>query len=467
MADRTNALVATIVAGVVLAGCSTVPEDRGFDQVRADVEQHLDQPVHWYRGEPEDEQAVEAMRALLDEPLTADTAVQIALLNNRRLQATYQELGIAQAQLVQAGLLRNPVFDAAVLFPASGGAAKLELGVAQEFLSVLYIPMRRQIADAELDAATAAVTQAVLDLAGRTRSAFYHVQAQQQLLEMHEQIVLSTEASYEAAQRLHHAGNITDLTLDLERAFHEQTRLDLAAAEASLLESRERLNALMGLWGHETTWELPPRLPDVPEAELDLAQLERRAIEQSLTLAGMRQHIVALGRQLGVTDATALVPELQLGAEAERESGRWKLGPSVQLPIPLFDQGQARRATAEAQLRQTQERYAAQAVELRAAVRAARHRKLAARRQALYHRDILLPLHQRITQESLRQFNAMELGLFDLLRVRKQQAEAGGRYIQALRDYWLARTDLELIFSGGAPSTFDHGDGAGRSRDPF
>ena len=121
-------------------------------------------------------------------------------------------------------------------------------------------------------------------------------------------------------------------------------------------------------------------------------------------------------------------------------------------PIPLFDQGQARLGRAMAELRRAQQEYYALGVRVRATVRAVRERLQGLQDQALYYRDIVLPLRERIVNETQLQYNAMQRGVFELLRAREQQIQAAVAYIETLRDYWLARTDLGQILSGRLPT---------------
>ena len=432
------------------AGCATVPQESGFGEVRHTAAERADLRLHWNQGTPEDQAVAESVRAMLAEPLTAETAVQIALLNNARLQATYEELGIAQAALVQAGLLENPFFEGVAVFPLAGGQPDLELSLVQEFLGILYIPLRKRIAAADFEAAKRRVTGEVLDLAGQTRAAFYRMLAAEQMLEMRQQVVQATAASFDAIKRLREAGNVTLLDVDNERALYEQARLDLARAEATVLESREQLDKVMGLWGTDTQWTAAHRLPEMPNEPLDLGNLESRAIEASLDLAAARQELIAFGERLGLVQATALVPDAELGVTSEREEGEWEVGPVIGLPLPFFDQGQARIATARAELRRRRQTYAALAVEIRSAARAARQRYLTARDMARHYREVMLPLRERIVQQNQLQYNAMQVGVFQLLLAKQQQIDTAQRYIEALRDYWLARTEVEQLLRGRA-----------------
>lgn len=447
--NRTSApwaLLIVIFSG--LAGCVSVPREAGFPDVQENVTQRIGHQVYWYRGAPEEAEVAEAVRDLLSDSLTAEETVQIALLNNQRLQAIYEDLGVAQADVVQAGLLHNPIFGGDVTFPVSGGAPDLALSVVTIFLDIFYIPLRKAVAESAFETAKLRVAGAALDLAGRARAAYYRAQADAQVMEMLQQVVLATEATYEAAQRLHTAGNVRDLDLHNEQALYEQARLDLALAEAAMLESRERLNTLMGLWGADTEWIITHRLPEIPEQPMNLADLEKQAVAASLDLAVAQQEIETFGRVLGLTKATALVPDLELGANAEREEGDWEIGPAGALPIPLFDQGQARIATAQAELRRRQAHYLALAVEIRSAARAARQRLLTARRVARHYRDVVLPLRTRITEESQLNYNAMQIGIFQLLTAKRQEIQAGRNYLAALHAYWLARTDLDVLLQG-------------------
>jgi cobalt-zinc-cadmium efflux system outer membrane protein len=181
--------------------------------------------------------------------------------------------------------------------------------------------------------------------------------------------------------------------------------------------------------------------------------IERLALARSLDLSHARQRIVVAGQQLGYSRASALVPDVEIGAGAEKDGAEaWKVGPAITVPLPLFDQGQARIARAAAELRRAQQEYYALGVRIRSAARAVQDRLASARDRALYYRDILLPLRERIVNEAQLHYNAMQIGIFQLLRDREQQIETGIAYVQVLRDYWLARADLSQIASGRLPT---------------
>jgi outer membrane protein, heavy metal efflux system len=445
---------------LLVSGCATFDQRAGFSDVKAVVEERSGKRVVWNLGTDLDAEVAQDVRRLLAGTLNADEAIQVALLNNRELQAMYAELGVAQADLVQAGLLANPVFDGAVFFPVAGGPATLDLSVAMGFLDIFYRPLRTRLAAARFEEAKLQVTGAVLDFAATVRAVFYRHQASEQRLELLETIVQALAVSFEVTERLYAAGNITDLDRARERALFEEAKVQLRAAEVAVRQSRAQLNTVMGLWGTEAGWQIERRLPDVPAEPLAVEGLERHALRQSLDLASARQRLIVGGEQLGVSRATVLIPESSLGVGAEREEGEWKVGPTIEVPIPLLNQGQGRIGRAVAEFRRAQQEYYALGVQLRSTARVVEERLQGADDRARYYRDILLPLRERIVHETQLQYNAMQLGVFDLLRVREQQIQAALAYVETLLDYWLARTDLEQLLSGRLPS----GEGVTTSR---
>lgn len=442
-------------ASLWVGGCASMKPGMGFDDVQHAVFERTGQKIHWDNGSPEDEQARTAVRALLADELTADGAVQIALLNNRNLQAVYEDLNLAQADLVQAGLLKNPVFGGEVRWATSGGGGggtTVVLDLSQDFVSLLSMPLRKGRAAAQFEAAKIRVTAAVLDLAGETRVAHHELQAAEQLRELRGTVAEGMAASYEFAKRLRAAGNTRELDLSNERALYEQSKLDLATSESDVVQRREHLNELMGLWGNSLGWRIAGRLPPIPADEIPGEGLEARAVERSGDLELARREVEVAARSLGIVKPFALLQGLNTGVASEKDfDGSWSVGPSWSLPIPLFDQGQGEIGAAKARLRQGAQRYYATAVTLRARVRAAHAVVIAARERATHIEKVILPLREKIIAESQLQYNAMQVSAFQLLQAKRDQVEGGVQYVEALRTYWLARAKLELILSGRMP----------------
>ncbi len=440
-----------LIAVGCISGCAAVDSRTVFNETEALVIERGVKKIHWRRGGDEDAKVDEEVKDLLSRELTAADAVQIALLNNRRLQATYESLSVAQSDLVAAGLLRNPVFDAEVRFAQAGGGTGLELAVVQNFIDIFFIPLRKRIAGAGLESAKFRVSSEILNLAAEVRKVFYTLQAGEQTLQMRRQVLSATEASYDLSKRLRAAKNITELDLAKERVLYEQSKLDLRQAELQVLRGREDLNNHLGLWGGATKWKIQGTLPDIPEDEVPFKGIERKAIEKSLQLAALRQDIEQAAASLGVVWPFAQFSDAGIGASSEREpEGDWATGPAFSIPLPLFNQGQPAITTAQAEFRRAAELFAAEAVTLRTRVRTAHAAVAAARDQALYYSNVLLPLRQQIVRQSQLQYNAMQIGPIQLLMAKEQQIEAGKRYILSLLDYWVLRTELDLLLNGGS-----------------
>jgi cobalt-zinc-cadmium efflux system outer membrane protein len=255
--------------------------------------------------------------------------------------------------------------------------------------------------------------------------------------------------SADAAQRLHEAGNITDLQLAEREMLHEQARLDLASAELMVLDRREELSALMGVWGRDTGFTVATRLPELPQGEISLLGLESLAVSQRADLAAARHEIESIAESLGIDKVTGVVPQLALVGHYERElEGPGTAGPSLELTLPIFDQGQAKIAAASARLRQSEQRYAALAIQIRSDVRRLRNRLLSARSRTEYLAKVILPLRQRVVEQTQLEYNAMLVNVFQLLQSKQAEIETGREYIEALRDYWVARAELERSVGG-------------------
>lgn len=429
----------SVLCSLLFVGCASIPRTPGFTDVQQTVKERSGKRVAWYQGKKEDVRVDSVMNVFLKDTLMVDEAVQMALLNNHNLQAVYENLGITQAQVVQAGLLNNPVFSI---------NSVLTMSLVTDFLDIFFIPLKKSIAQSVFEAAKLRVTGAVLDLAGQTRIAYYRVQVNKQLLELQQKIVQSTEASYAAMLRLYQAGNVTRLDMGTEQAFYEQARLDLQVAKLNIKQSREQLNRLMGLWGENTEWIAESRLPAIPSEPIDLDNIEKRAIDKSINLAVSRQEVITYGKMLGLTKKTALFPSFEVGVETEVEDGGREWHPEGALPIPIFDQGQAKKATAMAQLRQQQAQYYALAVKVRSLAREAREQLFNMRRIALHYQNVIIPLRSKNTQLSQLQYNAMQIGVFRLLQAKEQEIEAGRNYLEALYNYWVARNGVKLLLQG-------------------
>jgi len=440
------ALSSILAAVAFLSGC--VARDAGYEDVRKVVASRTGHEVRW--GHLEGDSATQgAVRDLLERPLTAESAVKVALLNSAELQAAFEELGVARADLVRALRLPNPVAEGSVRF-RKNESATLDFAVTEDLSELIFLPLRNGVAQAELEAAKASVAGRALDLVLQVRSAFYAYLADKQVLEFRETVLKALEASATVAKGLHDAGNVTDLDLDTEQVLYDEAKVNFASAQTSLVASRERLGALLGLWGKRADWQVNGRLDD-PPADLPLADLESTAIEHSLDLAILKHRFEAAAKRSNLATAEGWLPELKAGATAEREEEQWSYGPLAEVQVPLFYQGQGEVDRARAEMRRQAQLLKARAVQIRAAARTLAARVTAARDRAQYIKTVLLPARERILSQTQLQFNAMSVSVFQLLLARRDEIESARSYVEALRDYWTARAEVEQLRSGRLP----------------
>jgi cobalt-zinc-cadmium efflux system outer membrane protein len=431
------------------AGSAREKED-AFQGVQQSVWERTGKAVRWEEDQAAHEQARQDVHMLLRKRLTVDTAVQVALLNNRSLQATFEEIGLSAANVLEAATIPNPKIDLAVRIPDKPPSGTyVDYGAAIDFLSIIMIPLKKRVAKVQLEAAALRVADETLALVSQVKSAFYSLQASQQLLKRFKLIVDTNAASLDLTQRQHEAGNITDLALAQQQATYSRSRFDVATTEAEIRRNREKLNRLLGLWGTDTDWQISGELSEVPSSDPAIRGLERLAISQRLDLQAGYLQVTSHVKNLGLTKSFRLLGALDFGVNSERETdSQTRTGPTFAIELPIFNQGQARIARGEAALRQAQDNFEALAIDVRSQIRELRDELASKRQIARFYRDELLPGQRRILNESLIQYNAMEIGNFELFTTRAEEARTEREYIDAARDYWITRAELERAVGG-------------------
>ena len=439
----------------IFAGCATKTAP-GFGDIQKTVGSRTEQSIEWPQTIAENDKSDAVVKQLLTQELTADTAVQVAMLNNRGLRATLEEIGISRADLVQAGLVSNPQFAASFRFPdRPPSAANIEYSLAQDVLDLLLLPLRKRIAALQFEQTRLRVSHQVLQLAAEAKAAFYTVQARQQLLLRLQAVVEVNEAGVDLALRQHHAGNITDLELANQSALFQEAKLEWGKTESQARADRERLNRVLGLWGANTAWKTGEELPAIPTTEIGLENLESLAITQRLDLAAAQQQVALAGRALALRTKTRYLPaSINLGLDTERGTDRQRVtGPTLAFEVPIFDHGQGAVARLQAQYRQAQWQTEALAIDIRSEVRQARDAVIAARDLAEFYARVYLPQRIRIVNETVLQYNAMQKGTYELITAEERELTAEREYTEAWRDYWIARAELEKAVGGRLEST--------------
>jgi cobalt-zinc-cadmium efflux system outer membrane protein len=437
-----RAVAACLVPLVPLA-CASTSAAPGFRDMAKAIQDRTGYRLRWNQATPEDRDAERALHDLLARPLTADGAVQVALLNSPSLQALYEDLSLAQADVVQAGLLSNPVFSADITTAERDAIdPNLIVGVTQSFLDLLLIPAKKKVAAAEFDAAKYRVGSAVLDVAARVKAAFYAAQAAEQSLAVRRTMASAEEASFELAQRQAEAGNVSDLAASDEKTLYLETRLDVSRAEADSDAAREELTREMGL--ADPSWQIAGGLPDLPPSDAPIDRLEDQGLRDRLDLAAIRQEVQTLDYALSLAKTSRWTGVIDIGADVARlKDGSIAVGPRASLELPIFDQRQAPVARLEAQLRKSQLLLAQRVIEVRSEIRAAHDRMRHARQAAEQYRSAIIPTREHVVALSQQEYDAMLLGVYQLVAAKRGEVGAYREYIATVRDYWTARADLE------------------------
>ena len=439
--------LAVLVGAAALGGCASFSPDGGFAAVEKLAKDRLGKDLQWARSDADLDTIAKRVNELLAKPLTVDDAVQVALLNNRGLQATFQDLGITEAEVVQAGRLPNPGFSFGRL--KRGDEIEWERGLHFNIARLLALPFIGQMEARRFEQSKAMVAMRMLSLAADARKAYFNALAAIEAVRYMRQVKQAADASAELARRMEQVGNFNKLQRAREQVFYADASLNLARAEQAQRATRERLTRLLGAWGAQSQFTLPERLPDLPKQAIELPDIERVALSQRLDVQGAKLAAEQTARNLGLTRATRFINVLELGVlrnssnEAPTQRG-WEIG----LELPLFDWGGARVARAEAVYMQTVHRAAETAINARSEVREAYTGYRSAFDIARHHRDEIVPLRQRIAEENVLRYNGMLIGVFELLADARAQIASVNNYIESLRDFWIAQADLDMALIG-------------------
>jgi outer membrane protein TolC len=445
----TRTLLACLSAGA-LAGCVSFSDDARFSAVEQAVKERTGVDTRWARTDDDASTVRGRVKELVAKPLGPTEAVQIALLNNPGLQASYAEVGIAEADLVQASRWRGPTFSFARL--RRGDEVEIERGVFFDVLGLLTIPLSTRAGESRLQATQSRAAAEALRLALETRKAWFQAVAAQEGAKYMAQVKESAETSAELARRMAEVGNFPKLTQAREQAFYAEATTQLARARHGATAARERLGRLMGLWGEELAFQLPERLPDLPKAAREGGDLEAQAIAQRLDVQAARSDADSLARSLGLSKATRFIDLLEVGLQNNSETGLPRQrGWEIEVGLPIFDFGGARVARAERQYMQAVNRTVEVAIGARSEVREAYSSYRTAFDVAKHYRDEIVPLRKRISEEVLLRYNGMLTSVFELLADSRDQVAAVNGYIESLRDFWIAESDLQMALTGRSP----------------
>ncbi|MFO1151030.1 MAG: TolC family protein [Alsobacter sp.] len=457
---RYSRLAGVLGAALFLSGCVTAGKEGGLGAVDAVAKAELGRGIVKVSTEAEAANAEAAVAGALKRPLTADTAVGIALASNRGLQAAYNELGISEAAFLQASLPPNPKIGLSRL----GGGLELELerSLIVSLYALATLPAKREIAGTQLRAAQMRAAEATLKLATDVRRQYYRTVAANQQVATLQQAKVTTDATADLARKLGETGGMNKLDQAREYALAAELDSQLARAKVQQRLERERLVRLLGLWGPAVDFRIPSALPPLPKAVRTATDIEAQALTRRVDLQAARLDLEALGQSLGLTQATRFTNDIELagnskydrkktvaedgGIEKEKLNRR---GLAVDFEIPLFDFGQARTMDAEQRYMQAANLLAEKAVNVRSEAREAALAYKGTWDVARHYEATVLPLRKQIQDEALLQYSGMLVDVTSLVADVRGRILAQAQAIDARRDFWVAEAELRAALAGG------------------
>ena len=450
MVSRSHPFAPSLIAlaALSLASCASLPPDLGRSEVSTAV-------VARGQALPTGNTA-QLSAQLLSQPLTPDHAITLALIHNPAVRQTTALLGFAAADVYEAARIANPVLSATRLTTNDPAAvsAQIGLGIALSFTDLIFLPARSRFAKAQFEAVKLEVGSTTLKLATDVQTDWYALAGAEQNATLRARVAKAAQASADLAQRFFNAGNISKRELALEKAAAAEAQLSALSAQAAAQQARSALNRQMGLPASQDQWQLAGQLPAPFATEDELEPLLKLAAKSRLDIAAARRSADAIASAYGLERRTRLLGPIEVRYERERETdGSRLIGPGVSVAIPLFNWGSGRMARAKAQLDGAEAELAARELDASNEVKAAHAAVQAAKAQVEKYRDGLIPQREAVVDQMQLEVNFMLIGVFELLVAKQQQYDAYSGYLDAVCDYWLARTELTRAVGRKLPSS--------------
>lgn len=463
-------LVAALTLPIVLAGCVSSAEysmtNAGFATVSGKTFEATGKDTVWVQNRHDAEAAKSRVKQLMaKKTIDADTAVQVALINNKGLQAAYADLGDSAANAWQSTMLVNPKVSLGLTGKGTPGLAAyrtIEGMIATNILALATQKRTIDIADTAFRKAELAAAMQTMQLAADTRRAWITAVASWETVTQLNRAQTAADAASELAKKLGEAGSLTQGGQAREHVFYAELAAQTAKARLEAKLAKEELTRLMGLWGGDADYQVPNRLPQLPKAMAKRDQIEAEALKRRVDLQMAKLDLEATAKSYNLTEATRYVTDLEIisGFETERTKDNGTVESEttgkadLEFIIPIFDSGEARMRKAELAYMRAANLLAEKAVNVRSEARSA---YLAYRSNydiARHYRNSVLPLRTKIEEESQLTYNGMISNTFELLADSREKVNSMLLAVNAKRDFWLSEANLApAIYGGGAAAT--------------
>lgn len=441
-------LYAFLTAIVLLTGCANVQTRQEWERVNAFAMERTGIETRWEQTDEDVKATKTEVDKLLTDGLTEEDAVKIALLNNRKLQAFFEEIGVAKADLVQAGLFTNPNLLAVFRFPFGGGGTNIGADAVMNISDFWQIPLRKKVASTRLETAILHVSKEILNTVSEAKHAHNEYIALSLIRDETEKIKEQMEEWRDHLVYRQKFGFSSDFDIHTANASVLDSEAELARVEKELQLARVRLHRVLGLSPEQSDYEVVGSMTErkwpLPELEtmISHALSSRPDIQMARVKVEDSRRVLALER-------TRIFTNVEAGVAYARESdGAEFLGPEIGIQLPIFDQNQAQIAKAEYRVRQAEKDLQAKIGSVREEVSAALERISLASKEASLVRDQIMPARKAAVEYAEKYFNAMQLNMLYLLEARKKFSETQRRYLEALREQRNQQIELEKVLGG-------------------
>ncbi|WP_416395267.1 TolC family protein [Allohahella sp. A8] len=441
---------ALLLAIVIASGCASV-------DISESVKQTNDRASAFTGGELQlgaaDEQRLEMQTAateLLKQPLGEAEAVRVALLNSPRMQLLVARYWANAAAIADEGRIPNPVFAFERI--EVGDELEITRALSIGLIDILTYPQRYDRAQQALAAAQLGLTSTVIGEVTAVRQAWVQAVGARERLGYAEQVYQSGEASAELAQRMKAAGNFSELARARQQVFYSDAATSLANARHEALRARESLVQILGLTEKQYgALKLPDRLPKIPDAPVNAEAIGTMAVEERLDVQMAKAEFEAAAEAQGFTLLTSFT-DIEVGAIREtafgdegRESA-W--GYEFELTLPLFNLGGMAREAMNARTLAAANNLELTLRTVSSELRAQYSTYRSAYDIALHYRTNVIPLRQKIMDESVLRYNGMIIGVFELLADYRSHVAAVVSAINANQAFWMAEAGLKSARAG-------------------
>jgi outer membrane protein TolC len=451
-APRAWRLPLTLAVVLLSAGCATTQVNRAFDDVTRGVDERVGTQPRLLGTDEQRLAAADEVSRILGQPVSADDAVRITVLNSAQLQSLLHHSAAAMATSIQAGRLVNPTFTFERL--VRGEDKDIGRLLTFQVIDLLTWPSRQRIADARLQEDKLRAVGTIVDAAADARKAWVDAVAAQQMLRYHRDVLTAAEASAELARRMQGAGNFTRLQRAREQAFYADAVVQLARAQHAEVAAREALVRRLGLTAEQAgRLKLPDRLPDLPKVPRSEAEVARAAMDQRLDVQAAQRALETTARQAGVANVRSVLSRLEFSVARNSETNEpVQRGYEIEVPLPVFDAGDAARAEMRSTYQAAVYRSQQVIIDAHSQVRQSYHAYRTSLDVARHYRDEIVPLRKAIAEENLYRYNGMLIGVFELLADAREQVASVITAIETQRDFWLADAALNNTLIGRSES---------------